>query len=167
MPGPVEFHVTNNNMRKLGQLDMILESAIETALHRIGQKLKAAAQAHIQAHDLSWAPLSPQHSAFKALGGYSPHIYIMTSTLMQNITYLVGKEGKEHIVIVGVMRSAPPSPVNGTETWKIAEVLEYGSWDGKIPARPLWTPTLEENRRSIQTIIGIQVAQATRKLTGD
>lgn len=165
MPGKVELDIVNNNMGKMAGLSIFLQDAILNALQRIGLHLERVAKLHIQAQDLPWEPLSPGYLAWKQRNGYSTATYIMTSSYMQAITHDFAREAEGWVLIVGVMRSAPYHSETGRPMHEIADILEYGylEHNTKIPPRPLWLPTLEQNKRSIQTTLGISIAAGIKR----
>lgn len=165
MSDELEMTITNNNLPLLGQLEDLVKDHLHAAMKRIGAQVERCAVMHIQNQDLNWEALSPGWLEYKKKHEYSNQIYIMTSSYQQNITWQYTEA--EFKVEVGVMRSAmhvDPETGKIQPLWKIAEALEYGYEPNKLPARPLWRPVLEENRRSAQTIVGIAVKKAFEKI---
>jgi hypothetical protein len=152
----IELNIDKNNLGSLVMLDEVIAKSIHVAMERVGQKLKAASQGHIQNQDLGWDALNESYLKWKIKEGYSNNIYIMTSSYIQAITYQYSPT--YYTLFVGVLRTST-HPLTGDSIANIAEILEYGSVSGDrvIPPRPLWTPTLEENKRSIETTIGVWV----------
>lgn len=114
-------------------------AAQKISLMRVGLKAEGTAKKHISQQDLGWKPLKPATIAYKIRKGYSENILVMTSSYFQSITSWVVND----TVYAGVKRGVVHKK-SGTEMGIIARVHEYGSLSGKIPARPLWQPTMEE-----------------------
>lgn len=92
---------------------------------------------HIDAQDLSWAPLS-EHTI--TLKGGSTTIYVETGLLRDNITVKKVTQSSN-----GVTFFIGPDDVQTADGEKLTNVmiwLEYGT--DKMPARPLIRPTWEE-----------------------
>ncbi len=115
-----------------------LDRARRRALADIADRLEGAAVGHIRAQDLSWEPLSPKYLSWKIQRGYSENIYVKTATLFRGIT----SEVEEDRAFVGVRRGTIRE-ADGTDVVEIARWLEEGT--SRMPARPLWEPTVEEN----------------------
>jgi len=118
---------------------------------------------HLRSQDLSWKPLSPDYAEAKARtragkrsyfrgarrgrraarrkGGkrLSEKTLIATSQYFNSITSEIISPYEAG---VGVARRKRYK--GGEKIANIALVHEYGSKDGKIPARPLWRPTADE-----------------------
>lgn len=114
-------------------------AARDLSLKRFGLKVEAVAKGHMSSQDLGWTPLKPLTVARKLSKGQSEDILIATSTYFQSITSWVDGDS----VMAGVKKAAY-SDDGKTELADIAAVHEFGSKSGKLPARPLWTPTFEE-----------------------
>ena len=163
--GPLEMIITNNNLPLLVQLEELMRQNIHAAMRRIGLQVERCAVLHIQNQDLDWKALSDIWMDYKTKHGYSTDTYIMTSSYQQSITWQYTEA--EFKLDVGVMKSAMwINPATGEiqPMWQIAEALEYGYPDHNLPARPLWAPVLEENRRSAQTILGVAIKKSMTQI---
>lgn len=114
-------------------------AAYKESLMKFGLKVEALAKKHIASQDLNWQTLKPLTVARKVRKGQSEKILIATSTYFQSISSWV--EGDT--VYAGVKKTAYAAD-GITELADIAAVLEFGSQNGAIPARPLWQPTFDE-----------------------
>lgn len=161
-PGKLEMKVFRNDMHKLQHLDKFIKDQLIEILPRIGAKLEATIVGHIQSQDLGWTELSKSWSDWKAKKGYSKNTWIMTSSLMNSITFTVNKD--ELSVFVGVHRTAGAHPVAKAQLYEIAFALEFGTLDvgGRIPPRPLFVPSLEQSKRSVETSVGIAIRKAIK-----
>ena len=117
----------------------------------------------MQAQDLKWEPLSEEYKKWKERHDYSTNTWIMTSSLQQAITSTVNKS--KLMVFVGVHRTAGNHELSNQPLYEIAFALEFGTRDlgGHIPERPLFQPSLEENKRSVETTVGIAVKKALKR----
>jgi hypothetical protein len=160
----IDVTITNNNLPTLEKLDQIMREELDAAMRRICQETRDIAVLHIQSQDLSWKALSDYWTKYKAKHNYSSNIYIMTATYMNSITWQYDK--KTMTGQVGVFKATAGHLAHGEELWKIAEALEYGTIDvgGFIPPRPLWAPTWEQKKRSAQTLVGLAIKRAAKRL---
>lgn len=166
MAEDLDVFVHKNNLPLLNDLEMVIKIKLHAAMLRIGIQLERCAVLHINSQDLNWAPLTARWLAYKKRKGYALPVYTMTTSYLQNITHHYTPD--EFKMEVGVMRSAMwINPVSGKiqPLYHIADALEYGYDSKNIPARPLWRPVLEENRRSVQTTIGIAIRQGIKTIT--
>lgn len=165
----VEYIITNNNLPLLSQLEPLMRARLLLSLEQIGLILERGAvlaiQNQIAPDGTTWEALQDWYVEWKRRKGFSDNIYIMSSSYQQAITHKTEGESEEMAVIVGVMKDSG-SEVNGEDIWKVAEVLEYGweQFNVRIPPRPLWTPLLAVNKRSIQTRIGTAIYWSAREI---
>lgn len=124
--------------RAIGAMSSEAKKAQQLSLKRFGLKWEATAKSHLTAQDLRHKPLNPKYVAQKLKKGFSDKILIASGTYFQSISSFV--EGDT--VFAGVKRDATDK--NGVPIADIAAVHEFGSRDGKIPARPLWQPSYKE-----------------------
>ena len=89
----------------------------------------------VRKQKFKWKKLSPEYLAKKKREGLDTRIYLATRDYInKGIEY----RKKDGFIFVG--------PKEGTHkpsglTYKqLARILEWGTWDGRIPARPLWRP---------------------------
>lgn len=167
----VTMHVTNNNLPLLSQLEPLMRARLELALRQIGGILergaKLAIQNQIAPDGSTWESLQEWYVEWKRQKGYSEQIYILSSSYSQAITWQVESEADGQLTaIVGVLKDSGTSAHGEIETWRIAEILEYGweQFNVRIPPRPLWRPLLDVNRRSIETRVGLAIAWSAKKI---
>jgi hypothetical protein len=111
---------------------------VQQATDQSGALMEAEMVGRISRQELS-PPLSPKYLARKIKRGLSEQILIATGTLMQNIRYH-RKDWSGGFV--GILRNVRHS--SGQSLVNIAAVHEYGTRDGRIPARPFAGPTAEK-----------------------
>ena len=159
--GKLEMKIFRNDLHKLASLPIMLKKELEAILPRIGRTVETTILQHVQAQDLNWEKLNEDYKAWKARKGYSTATWIMTSSLTQSITYTCNP--KDLSVFVGVHRTAGQHE-HGGYLFEIAFVLEFGNLEtgGKTPARPLFQPSLEQSKRSVETTVGIAVRKALK-----
>lgn len=102
-----------------------------------GEMIVETLQGHIQAQDLSWAPLSERTVAIKG----NDTIYIDTGTLMDSIKVRRIRSVANGLTIF-VGPNAWTKSANGNKASDLMIWLEYGT--SKMPPRPLIRPTWEE-----------------------
>lgn len=112
---------------------------VRRATDKNGRLLESTVVGHFENQDLPWPSLTPGYRKRKIREGYSEQILIRTSTLSQNIRYhrQSWNEG-----FVGVARNVMTS--DGQSLVNIGAVHEFGTRDGRVPARPFVSPSLEE-----------------------
>ena len=149
--------------RMLSQAGSKFKSNIQAATNKSGRLLERAIVGRIEDQKLSPA-LKDYYRRWKVKKGLSEQILIATGTLLQAIRYhmLAWNEG-----FVGVGRN-----VRGTIAWKggraaslinIAAVHEFGTRDGRVPARPYIGPALAENEDRIVRIYEEAVEKTFRQ----
>ena len=131
-------------LSSLSEAGSKFQAEVEKATDRSGRLLEMTIVGHFEAQDLPWPPLDPKYLKAKVNQGYSEQILIRTGTLMQNIRY-----HKEDWTsgFVGVLRNVLTT--DGESLVNIAAVHEFGTSDGRIPARPFMAPSLEETKDEI------------------
>lgn len=92
-----------------------------------------------------WEPLNPKYLAWKIKHGFSWKLWIMTGWLRDSICSFWS--GSRRAFVVGLK----PYQILKDHFYMIdlARVLEYGTLDGRIPARPLFRPTMEGIREAV------------------
>jgi len=123
----------------VSNLSKIAVESRDIALKNFALKGEAVAKQHISNQDLGWVPLKVETINQKVKKGLSTNILISTSTYFQSITSKVVNKTAYAGVVRGVM-----SGDGKTQLVDIAPVHEFGSSSARIPARPLWKPTLQE-----------------------
>lgn len=158
--GKLEMRITRNDLHKLSSLPIMLKEELEKALPRIGATIERTIKKHIQNQDLAWEHLTVDYIKWKDREGYSTDTWIMTSSMMNAVTWVVNKDNLS--VFIGVNRTAGNHIETGKPLYEIAFALEFGTMDfkSKIPPRPLFQPSLEENKRSVETSVGIAIRRA-------
>jgi phage gpG-like protein len=134
----------NRVEKMLASFGSRFQQNIQQATDRSGRILEAAMVSRIEQQKLS-PPLKPKYKRWKIGKGYSEQILVMTGTLMQNIRYHRHNWSSGFVgVLRNVKHSSGPSLVN------IAAVHEYGTRDGRVPARPYMAPALKESEAQIR-----------------
>lgn len=131
--------------RELRQIRAALLGRLRVATRQNAEMTRKGLVKHIQNQDLGWAKLKPTYLAYKKKKGLSTATLIATSQLMQSITTDLGHDKLS--AFVGVLRSAKRK--DGEKPEQIAAIHEYGSPRRKIPARPLFGPTMKEQQPHI------------------
>lgn len=106
---------------------------------------------NIESQKFSWAPLSQAYLNRKVMLGLD------TRTLIATSNYISGIEIQDSIGVGGRLAMfVGPSPgathVSGLSMNVIGGIHEYGTSDGRIPARPHYRPTWEECRNECRNI---------------
>lgn len=125
-------------------LERIGKEAMKEGLAKAGLFAEGRAKSHISKQDLGWVPLKKTYKRSKQRQGFSTNILVKTSAYFQAITSYVIK----NTAYVGVKKVARNK--EGKEIANIAAVHEFSSSKAKIPARPLWKPTLKETETWIK-----------------
>lgn len=112
---------------------------VQAATGLNGRLLETTIVTHFQRQDLGWKTLTPRYRARKLREGTSEKILIRTSTLMQNINY---QRTDWRSGFVGVLRNVTTK--DGESLVNIAAVHEFGTRDGRVPARPFFAPSQAE-----------------------
>lgn len=138
-----------SSLRRIGEWERVgrlvrdlgpnIKKAGTMSLMRWGLKAERIAIEHLSAQDLDWKPLAPYTLSQKISRGGSELTLIDTHTYFRNITSWV----EDWTAYVGVKRGLT-SKDGKVDLGLIAATHEYGSSSGRIPARPLWTPTFTE-----------------------
>lgn len=131
----------------IGDLANMAQKAKEVSLMNWGLKAEGLAKKHINNQDLGWKELDIKYLASKIRKGYSENILVRTSDYFQAITSWV--DTPNETVYAGVKKAK--MDVEGHIIADIAAVHEYGTKDGRIPARPLWQPVFEETMKWFKT----------------
>lgn len=124
--------------RVIRNLQGDMRDAQRITLKRFGLKVERIAVTHISKQDLGWKRLKPSTIASNIRQGYSENILVETSLYFQSITSWVDNDA----VYAGVSKTIRTR--SGTLLANVAEVHEFGSRSGNIPARPLWQPSFKE-----------------------
>lgn len=131
--------------RELLQMRASLLSRLGLATRQNAVMTRKGLVKHIQNQDLGWTKLKPAYLAYKKKKGLSTATLIATSQLMQSITTDIS--GDKLSAFVGVLRSSRRK--DGEAPEQIAAIHEYGSPRRNIPARPLFQPTIKEEKQHI------------------
>ena len=116
---------------------------IEAATNKNGRLIEGRIVERIQSNQVTPAT-SERFKKWKSEHGYSVTTLIMSGTLINAVKYdkRSWQEG-----FVGVKRSAENK--DGTKLASLAAVHEYGTLDGRIPARPFIAPVVARSEREI------------------
>lgn len=120
--------------RMLSEAGTKFKREVGAATDRCGRILQASIVSRIEGQKFS-RPLSPLYLAQKIRRGLSEQILIATATLMSNIKYrrIDWSQG-----FVGVNRKEPK------KGYDLGWIHEYGSRDGRVPARPFVEPGVKD-----------------------
>lgn len=143
--------------RFVNRLVPSFEAEQKRTLKRFGLKLEGTVKTHISNQDLNWAPLSEWWLNVKADNNYSFNHFVATSTYFQAITSWV----KADTAYIGVKRGTVGD--NEESLGTIAYVLENGYAPNKLPARPLWAPSLKETKEWLSKKENDPAANVLRK----
>lgn len=104
---------------------------------------------NIEEQGIEWKPLNPEYQAKKGLLGLDTRILIATGEYLSNIQirsiYKTGKVTRH----VGV-DSRTIHTSSGLKMSDLAIIHEYGTSDGRVPARPHYSTTWDEVREKIR-----------------
>lgn len=104
---------------------------------------------NISGQKLSWRPLTPTYLAGKGILGLDTRVLIATGEYLENIDIRKVKKGGDKLRYhVGVDPDATHS--SGINMGLLALVLEYGTADGKIPARSHYGATWNQVRKQVR-----------------
>jgi phage gpG-like protein len=127
--------------RMLAQAGRKLQREVGRATDRNGRLLEAAMVNRIESQQLS-PGLSEKYKAWKAKHGYSEQILILTGTLIASIRY---HKKDWQGGFVGVLRNVMSKGKKPVPLVNIAAVHEFGTSDGRVPARPYMAPAAVES----------------------
>jgi phage gpG-like protein len=130
--------------RQLAGIGDRLRREVTAATDRVGRLVEERMVGHFEGRDLGWPALSPRYLKRKIAEGYSEQTLVRTGTLMANLRYHRKKWNRG---FVGVLRNV--TTPDGESLVNIAAVHEYGTKDGRVPARPFVAPTVEECRDEV------------------
>lgn len=104
---------------------------------------------NISGQKLSWKPLTPGYLAGKGILGLDTRVLIATGEYLNNIDVRKVKQGGDKIRYhVGVDPDATHS--SGINMGFLALILEYGTSDGRIPARSHYGETWSQVRKQVR-----------------
>lgn len=125
-------------------IERLGKEAMKDGLVKTGLYAEGRAKGHISKQDLGWKPLKQVYAESKAKKGLSNSILVSTSAYFQAITSYV----QGNVAYVGIKKIARDK--EGNQIANIAAVHEFGSSKAKIPARPLWQPTIKETEKWLE-----------------
>ncbi len=133
-------------------LDARIQSSAVWGQRKAAELIVKTAKAHINNQDLGWVPRSATtHSGDNRILVDTESYYGAIKAWKQGSTYHAG---------------VPTSAVNtiGTPIYVYAIAHEYGL--GRVPARPLWRPTLKElgGKKGLQMIVKAAIAKKILEL---
>lgn len=131
--------------RDIVRLKTTMVAKLQLATLQNAETTRKGVVKHLQNQDLRWEKLNKQYRERKKKRGLSTATLIATSQLMQSITTQV--TSNKMSAFVGVLRSGKRR--DGEKPALIAAIHEFGSKRRKIPARPLFRPTLREVKPEI------------------
>lgn len=153
--GPIDIYITDKSkLEKAKKLveksPNILVDAYNDAAKRFGDKVVKEARKAIErgtppGGNGSWAPLSKKYK--DRWGGdiyYNWGQYYRSIGVHREEAILYGTSKTSTRIYIGlpnqVMKTNPLGRAGRLTIQKVAKILEVGSKNGKIPARPLWEP---------------------------
>lgn len=106
----------------------------------------------IESQSFDWPPLSKQYLKMKIKAGYGTNILINTRSYLNGIvmTEMVKKK-KTRSIFVGANPNAMHEP-SGLPMSYIGAIHEYGTRNGRIPARPHYRPAWQSCRHTCRNI---------------
>lgn len=142
-----------------GDIGMIGRTLTQSVDHvdKIGEELaKSNAEIYhkalidnITGQKLSWRPLTPSYLAGKGVLGLDTRVLIATGEYLGSIDIRKVKQGGDKIRYhVGVDPDATHS--GGLNMGVLALVMEYGTADGRVPARPHYGVTWNQVRKQVR-----------------
>jgi len=148
LAGPaIKFQLFGNwaeAIRIMNKLDPAIKAASLEAQVKILEAIKKTVKRHLRNQDLPWRPLNQYYRQRKSSGGLSTDILRGWGNYYNNIE--VWKQGSQHFAFIGVKRGIYTRSLDGKKSKldiaTIAFINEMGG--GKVPARPLWGPTIRE-----------------------
>lgn len=123
--------------RRLQNVDKVLADVTKQAAF----KLEALIVGHIQAQDLPWKELDAAYKALKEKQGHSELIWVRTGTALETVSVI---DITPTDYFVGWVRGTPAGEGSDEEMHNIAAILEFGTTDGTIEARPVVQPSVDE-----------------------
>lgn len=141
----VEIHM-EGNWQKVVNLGNGLTSSVirgyEKGLYKFSRKLLLIVRRSLKSgtpppgSGVYWKPLSP--NTIRSHGYHK--LYNLTGLYSRSIG--IQKHNKR--TYIGIPRNIKPSNKHASKTLnQVAILLEFGSRNGKIPARPLWKPSFQ------------------------
>lgn len=146
----------SSNSSLMGGWDVVGRTfnEMQRTIDKVGDEpMKQCAEAYLEklkskmaGQEFPWTPLSASYVAYKKKKGLDSRMLIATGEYLEKLK--VGKSkgtSKGASLFVGADPSDIHTP-SGLSMEKIAGIMEYGSSNGNIPARPHFRPTWEEMR---------------------
>lgn len=98
---------------------------------------------NIESQSLPMAELNPQYLRYKSTHGLDTRKLIATGEYLDSIGVQIISDTKSHKrAFVGVPNDAEHK--SGIDLKYLAEIMEYGTFDGTIQSRPHYRPTWEQ-----------------------
>lgn len=120
-----------------------LRKEVQEALRDVAKKFLESLKQSVYFQSLDLVPLSPRYAKQKESKGLDPRILINTGEYIETIEIV------ENQVSKGVLEIVIQAPDHDHSETKInlrllSRLLEYGSKNEKMPARPHWRPVMKE-----------------------
>jgi hypothetical protein len=110
-----------------------IEAEYRSAGIHLAEKIKRAILDQVY----DWTPLTERYEQWKEEQGLDRRILIATGSYVWNIDW--------HPIPFGVEVTVPDRAHRSGMTYKdLGRILEYGSFDQRIPPRPHWRPVIRE-----------------------
>jgi hypothetical protein len=115
----------------------------------------------IEEQSIDWPPLSPGYKSYKRKKGLDPRMLIATRRLINS--FIVRQDLMNLRVIVMV---DPNAHYEGNLSVAfIDKILEYGTMDGRIPARPHWRVVVKRFQSKIGSLRVIGSTRVKKAIT--
>lgn len=138
--------------KTLKMLQKTFDKVGDEPLKKCGELYLNLLKSKIEGQSLPWTPLSQYYLEYKIKKGLDTRVLIATGDYLSQLKVQEVKgssKGKQ--LFVGASPNDIHKP-SGLSMEKIAQILEYGRADGKMPARPHFRPSWEEARPKCKAI---------------
>lgn len=140
------------------ELPYVKDAMARNAAFYYRRKIKEA----INAQDLDWEELSPKYKAWKKRMGYDERIWIARGILRKNLK-VVRFSFANYAVTVPPGAEYP----EGIRVRNVLLIQEFGTADGRIPARPLFRPVRQQVTQRLIREVQNANRRIVRALTKD
>jgi hypothetical protein len=116
------------------------DESLRDSMKYLGHTIQKDTRMAIVKNPFGWTPLTKEWLKYKKRNGYHRKTYMMTKSLYISLGQEVNKVGGNYQLKVGFPKTL--HPVSKRPLSKIAEELEEGRSNRKLPARPLLSKTV-------------------------
>ena len=136
----------NEKMKALDELDRSLPEINDAMARNAAFYYRRKIKEKIDAQPENWEPLSKDYLKEKKRKGYDHRIWIARGILRRHLK--VVKFGHANYAV-----TIPPDATypEGVSIRKVMLINEFGTLDGRVPARPLLRPTRDEVKTRLAT----------------